>query len=109
SREGAPMSIHIGSWEFQGPFTKTMDLLHEPGIYAILSGMEDQIELLEIDETESIRASIEHHPWYQLPRYGSGGPLAVAVYYCPPLMVVLGEAPGEQLGGVSLAPRYNPT
>jgi|SRR5215471_14282841 len=102
------MSIHIGSWEFQGPFTKTMDLLHEPGIYAILSGMEDQIELLEIDETESIRASIEHHPWYQLPRYGSGGPLAVAVYYCPDLTDDLRAGLVEQLLAEFHCHRYAP-
>ena len=102
------MSIYIGSWEFQGPFTTTMDLLHEPGIYAILSGKEDQIELMEIDETESIRGSIENHPWYHLPRYGNGGSLAVAVYYCPDLTDGLRAGLVEQLLAEFHCNRYEP-
>ncbi len=91
------MSIYIGSWEFQGPFTITMDLLHEPGIYAILSGNGDQIELLEIDESESVRASIENHPWCHFPGHGNGGALAVAVYYCADLADCLRAGLVEQL------------
>ena len=91
------MTVLIGSWEFEGPFTQSRDLLHEPGIYAILSCTDNEYELLEIDETESVRATLEKHDRYPLGKPTSATNVAAAVYYCADLTAALREGLIEEV------------
>ncbi len=89
------MTVLIGSWEFEGPFTQAKEILHEPGIYAILSCTESEYELLEIDESESVRATLERHDRFSIGK--TEGSLAAAVYYCADLTAALREGLIEEV------------
>lgn len=91
------MTVLIGSWEFEGPFTQAKEILHEPGIYAILSCTESEYELLEIDESESVRATLERHSSFSLGKNECESSLAAAVYYCADLTSALREGLIEEV------------
>jgi hypothetical protein len=91
------MTVLIGSWEFEGPFTQPKEFLHQPGIYAILSCSEEEYELLEIDETESVRATLERHERFPIGQPASASNVAAAVYYCADLTSSLREGLIEEV------------
>jgi len=91
------MTVLIGSWEFEGPFTQPMEFLHEPGIYAILSCTDNEYELLEIDESESVRATLEKHDRFPFGKSTSAVNVAAAVYYCADLTSSLREGLIEEV------------
>jgi hypothetical protein len=79
------MTDLIGSWEFEGPFNKSAELRSEPGLCAILHTDNENIELVEIEETESVRKFIEKHNKYHFSDRMPTDKFAVAVYYCSDL------------------------
>jgi hypothetical protein len=91
------MTVLIGSWEFEGPFTQAKEILHEPGIYAILTCTDSEYELLEIDESESVRATLERHDRFPLGKPESATNVAAAVYYCADLTTALREGLIEEV------------
>jgi len=91
------MTVMIGSWEFEGPFTKAKDILHEPGIFAVLSCTNNEYELLEINESESVRATLEKHDRFPIGRPDCASNVAAAVYYCADLTTALREGLIEEV------------
>lgn len=79
------MTVLIGSWEFEGPFNKTSELRAEPGLCAILHTASESMELVEIEETDSVRKFIEKHKTYHFSDRMPTEKFAVAVYYCSDL------------------------
>jgi hypothetical protein len=79
------MTVLIGSWEFEGPFNKTDELRSEPGLCAILHTKNENIELVEIEETDSVRKFIEKHSKFHFSDRMPTDNFAVAVYYCSDL------------------------
>jgi|LakMenEpi03Aug12_release.lakeMendotaPanAssembly.Ray.scaffolds.fasta_scaffold403976_2 hypothetical protein len=79
------MTVLIGSWEFEGPFDKSNELRAEPGLCAILHTASDNLELVEIEETDSVRKFIERHKTYHFSDRMPAHKFAVAVYYCSDL------------------------
>lgn len=91
------MTVLIGSWEFEGPFAEAAEFLHEPGIYAILSHTGSEYELLELEESESVRATLERHQRYPLGGSNRALNVSAAVYYCADLTTALREGLIEEV------------
>lgn len=79
------MTVLIGSWEFEGPFNKTDELRAEPGLCAILHTEKENIELVDMEETESVRKFMEKHQKYHFSDRMPTDNFSVAVYYCSDL------------------------
>jgi len=82
NEKGVTMSVLIGSWEFEGPFSATHELRAEPGIVALLTNSDDEFELIAIDESDSVRGYLEHQRKSVLQ---NSDRLSTAVYYCSDL------------------------
>ncbi len=80
--KGVTMSVLIGSWEFEGPFSATHELRPEPGIVALLTNSDDEFELVAIDESDSVQEYLEHQK-KSVPH--NSDKLSTAVYYCSDL------------------------
>jgi hypothetical protein len=75
------MTVLIGTWEFEGPFEVREHLREEPAIYAILSSVEDDVELVELNETENV-----HQQFLRLQEVTPADrQVSIAVYYCSDL------------------------
>lgn len=53
------MSIEIGKYEFDGPFTSTAYLEEKPGLYAVLRHENDKYELVYVGQANNIKECIE--------------------------------------------------
>ncbi len=82
------MSVLIGSWEFEGPYNQISDLRNEPGILAVLARENDELELIHMDESESVKdyMKVQTDSEKKLSHYDS---LETAVYYCSDLNATL--------------------
>lgn len=90
------MSVLIGSWEFEGPFNELADLRSEPGIVAMLSRTNDELELIEIEESESVKDYLEtKNPGFK--RNAGDCGFATAVYYCADLNATLRQGLVDKL------------
>jgi hypothetical protein len=79
------MTVLIGSWEFEGPFESADELRNEAGLYAILTNGDKEIELVELNESSQVRASVK-----QLFDATPGSEnFTTAVYYCSDLTTAL--------------------
>lgn len=79
------MTVLIGSWEFEGPFGNLGELRDEPGLVAILTGKNEDYELIEMEESDSVKSFIDNHKKYSFSDGTLEDNLAVAVYYCSDL------------------------
>jgi hypothetical protein len=83
------MSIIIGRLEFEGPFDDPLDIKEEPGIYGIISEVEDELELVELGETHCLRECLnsdEHVSNIQFLTENCRGKLSAVVHYTPDLL-----------------------
>ena len=83
------MTVLIGSWEFEGPFGNLSELHDEPGLVAILTGKNDEYELIEMEESDSVKSFIDTHNKYNFRVENADEDLLVAVYYCSDLTASL--------------------
>ncbi|HEY9683212.1 MAG TPA: hypothetical protein V6C86_16660 [Oculatellaceae cyanobacterium] len=75
------MTVLIGTWEFEGPFENAAELRDEPAVYAILTFMNEEFELVELNEADNVQ-----HTFKKLKDVTPADrPLSVAVYYCSDL------------------------
>ena len=82
------MSVVIGSIEFEGPFADLNDLEETAGIYALLCENKGELELLELEDTCSIRDSFVGDEFTSNLRFfqeNATGTLLAAVHYTPEL------------------------
>ena len=87
------MTVLIGTWEFEGPFTKADELRDEAGLYAILTNGETEVELVELNESSHVRTSVE-----QLFEATPGSEnFSTAVYYCTDLTTSLRQGLIEEV------------
>src|SRR5215470_10851321 len=91
------MSVLIGSWEFEGPFNECTELRPEPGIIALLSGTNDDMELIAIEESDSVKDHLERKKLNGQSRRGNNDPFATAVYYCSDLNATLRQGLVDKL------------
>jgi hypothetical protein len=90
------MSILIGSWEFEGPYNEIGDLRAEPGIVALLTLGGDELELIAIEESESVKDYLQQKKDREMRLRGDCG-FATAVYYCSDLNATLRQGLVDKL------------
>jgi hypothetical protein len=82
------MGIVIGPIEFEGPYADANNLKAEPGIYAILSESKGELELVELDEANSVKNCLDTDEYTSNMRFWletSQSNLVAAVHYTPEL------------------------
>lgn len=78
------MSIKIGGYDFEGPFTDTSRLRNEQGVYGILDQRSDgKYYVVDVGESEDVRTRIENHDRSDCWKRNQIGTLTVAVLYTP--------------------------
>ena len=55
------MSIDLGGYSFEGPFTNTSELKDESGVYAILDKNNANYSVIDLGESGEIKTRIENH------------------------------------------------
>ncbi|MBX9667323.1 MAG: hypothetical protein K2X93_06875 [Candidatus Obscuribacterales bacterium] len=72
------MTILIGKFEFDGPFSVVDDLEERPGLYAVLHYEHGEYELIHVSQADNIKNTIEVSPsaYSQL-----GGAVLIAACY----------------------------
>jgi len=90
------MSVLIGSWEFEGPFSETHKLRAEPGIVAVLARNNNELELVEMDQSESVRDFVKNKVKVRFDSFLNHG-FATAVYYCSDLNSTLRQGLVDKL------------
>lgn len=78
------MTIKIGNYNFEGPFTDTASLKNQSGVYAVLcnSGQGGNQSVVDIGESGEVRDRVENHDREDCWRRNCSGTLAFAAYYC---------------------------
>lgn len=75
------MTITIGDYDFHGPHFVLRGIENRAGVYAILNHKADEIELLDIGESQDLRASLQHHARLQFWQSYMSGAVGVMVHY----------------------------
>jgi hypothetical protein len=76
------MTIPIGRYTFEGPFSYTSSLKSQSGVYAILTPSGGSYKVLDIGESENVRTRIENHDRQPCWNRNKNGSIFYAAYYC---------------------------
>lgn len=82
------MSIMIGTVEFQGPYSQPAEINAQPGIYGILCQVGEEFELIDLDESHSVRDCLVSEEYTNNMLFYAetcSGALSAIVYYTPHL------------------------
>lgn len=81
------MGVLIGPIEFEGPFSDFTELQEAAGIYAILTERNGEFELLEMEESFSVKDCVHTDEFTSNLRFfqETSGPLLAVVHYTPDL------------------------
>jgi hypothetical protein len=79
------MSIIVGNYSFEGPYTSTEKLENKSGIYAIHCLIDGKYYLIDVGESSEVRNRIENHDRRECWIKNCKGTLTVSVYYTPGL------------------------
>jgi hypothetical protein len=77
------MSIKIGRYEFEGPYSSTDSLQDKSGIYVILCQKDSNYNTVDCGESVTVKTRIENHDRADCWRRNCSGTLCVAVLYTP--------------------------
>jgi len=75
------MSIQIGRYSFDGPYTATDPLLDRSGVYALLDVQPTATHVVDIGESATVKTRIEGHDRKDCWKRNTSGRLQVAVLY----------------------------
>jgi hypothetical protein len=81
------MSIYIGKLEFEGTFSGLEQIECDPGLYALLLRENDDYQLLEVGENESVKECLVKRLQGELSSLLEGRDFEIAVYYTDDLPV----------------------
>jgi hypothetical protein len=82
------VSVIIGKLEFEGPFSDPSLIRPEPGIFGIVCEADDELELIDLDETECLQDCLstnEHVNNLLFYSETCNGKLSAIVHYVPDL------------------------
>jgi len=97
------MSIKIGKYSFEGPYTSTANLKDKSGVYAILCKENgDKYNLVDVGESATVKSRVKTHERSDCWRRNCHRTLAVAVYYTPGL-----QQPGRMAVEQDIRDQYN--
>lgn len=78
------MSIQIGRWQFQGPYSHTSNLYDRSGVYAIIDKRRNGINyVIDVGESATVKTRVETHDRADCWARNQYGTLTVAVLYTP--------------------------
>lgn len=77
------MSITIGNYSFEGPYTTTDNLEDRSGVYAILCNANNQYRLIDVGESATVKTRVDNHDRKDCWKRNCSGTLSVAVLYTP--------------------------
>ncbi|MDD2300787.1 MAG: hypothetical protein PHU69_14270 [Fermentimonas sp.] len=97
------MSITIGQYQFDGPYTHKSSLQDSSGIYAILCEVSGKYHVLDIGESATVKTRVETHDRADCWKRNCKGTLYVAVLYTPNK-----QSTGRMLIEQELRDLYNP-
>jgi len=75
------MSITIGKYTFEGPYTNTDYLQDRSGVYAILCRSNGSYNLTDVGESGQVKSRVENHDRKTCWSRNCSRGLSVAVYY----------------------------
>lgn len=75
------MSITVGRFTFEGPFTDTRNLRNTSGVYCILDAVGGRNNVVDIGESADVRARVNGHDRKACWSRNSRGTLMVAAFY----------------------------
>jgi len=75
------MSIQIGGYTFEGPYTSTAKLEDRSGVYAILCQKEGKNYVVDVGESATVKSRVDGHDRKDCWKRNCNSSLAVAVYY----------------------------
>ena len=78
------MTVKIGDYDFDGPFSSTDSIENKSGLYAILHYKEGKYYLLDIGESSRIKKEIEDRDRKEWEK-SSNGVIEYSVIYTPKL------------------------
>ena len=78
------LTIKIGDYDFDGPFSSTDSIENKSGIYAILHYKEGKFYLLDIGESSRMKKEIEKHDRKEWEK-NSNAVIEYSVFYTPKL------------------------
>lgn len=78
------MSINIGNYNFDGPFTDANSLLNQSGVYVIVgkNAQNAKWNVVDIGESEAVRDRVSNHDRQNCWSKQGYRTLAVAAHYC---------------------------
>jgi hypothetical protein len=79
------MSITIGRYSFNGPYTSTNDLEDRSGVYAIHCHRDNEYNIVDIGESATVKTRVENHDRKECWKRNCIGALTFSVYYTPGL------------------------
>lgn len=79
------MSLMIGTYTFEGPYSSTEYLENRSGVYAILCQVSGENYVIDIGESSEVKNRIENHDRKDCWSKKCSGQLLVCVHYTPNL------------------------
>ena len=98
------MSIKIGKYNFEGPYTTTAKLEDRSGVYAILCQKNGNYNLVDVGESALVKSRVETHDRQDCWRRNCNSTLTVAVNYTPNL-----QQPGRMAVEQEIRAQYDPS
>lgn len=77
------MSIRIGKYTFEGPYSSTNLLEDRSGVYAIIDDKSDGLNLIDVGESSALKSRVENHERSDCWKRNNIGKLKVSVLYTP--------------------------
>jgi len=77
------MSIKIGKYTFDGPYSSTDSLEDKSGVYAIICKKNNENYLLDIGESAEVKSRVENHDRSDCWERNCNGTINYSVYYTP--------------------------
>lgn len=82
------MSIKVGRYIFEGPYSSTESLEDKSAVYVILCSTNSSYEPIDCGESATVKSRVENHERKRCWNRNCSGTLKVAVLYTPNLQSV---------------------
>ena len=79
------MSIMVGPYTFEGPFTTVDEFKEHPGLYAIHCYKDDRYYLIDVGQSATLKSCLAHHDRKTCWRHNCRNELSFAIHYTPAL------------------------
>lgn len=97
------MSLNVGNYSFEGPYTSTNSLQDRSGVYAIVCHSNGNYNLVDVGESANVRSRVEDHDRKSCWTKNCNSTLMVAVHYTPNL-----QQSGRRKIEQEIRDQYNP-